>query len=337
MNDLELEISRFSPGEIDPTDRAEAWAEHVTNLQGEFTFHFDRGTRSFTGSSLVQHWGAQVVGRFSSTAMRYTRSARKASSDGDAGIRLIVPVRGHLGLSTGSDEIVDLVPGSVGLFPMDRAMMLEYGDRIVAVMATIPEDTLPSRLVSKIPPMLGRDRPMATLLASHVEKLNSLQGTMTPRQFMQSTELMFQHLTYILEEKREEDLVSAPPLTRRIHDAAVAGASDPDFSQATLAAVCGCSISSLYKALGDVTPADLLRTIRLENAFAFLRNDKRFPTISDVAIASGFNSLATFHRAFVKKYRTTPGDVREQYLSGGAVELNGVSSGMSQPSQSRQS
>lgn len=315
MNAIDFELTGFRPNDSDRENHAEEWKQHVTPLQGAFDFHFPgHPDEVFTGSSVVQRQGHRVLAQFTSTGMRYHRTARNAASDGDAGLRLVVPVAGRIGLTTGRDT-VDLAPGRVGVFRMDHPMALEHATGMVGLIATVPEGVIPGRLTDGMPPDLGQ-RPMAALLSSHMAQLNALRDTMTSRQFTQGTEVMFQLLRYALEGEEAEAPRNVCSIAEAARRHVLAHSDDPDLSMRSLAAACHCSVSQLYKSLDGVRPAELLRTTRLEKAWDRLR-DPRFRTIADIATASGFNHLTTFHQAFVHHFHITPGAARRQFLDGG--------------------
>ncbi|WP_154652504.1 hybrid sensor histidine kinase/response regulator transcription factor [Flavobacterium rivuli] len=76
----------------------------------------------------------------------------------------------------------------------------------------------------------------------------------------------------------------------------------------------GISASQLYrktKELFDMTPADLIRTIRLKYAAELLR--KNVFTVSEICYKSGFNNRSYFYREFKKTYNTTPKNYQLQY------------------------
>ncbi|WP_280360812.1 helix-turn-helix transcriptional regulator [Nocardia wallacei] len=309
MNDLDVELTGFSSEDADQDERPSAWRGFVTGLQGEFNFHFPR-QEAFTASSRVQRQGARVIGEFTSTRMRYDRTARNAAADGDPSLRLVLPLHGHIGLSAGG-ETVDLAPGEVGAFRMDFAMTMEYNTGMVAIMATVPDEVLPRRLAGKVPPNLGQ-RPMAAMLASHIQQLNALRESMTSLQFMQGTDLMYQMLRYALAEEEADARDDLLPIAMRARRYAWAYSDYSDYSVHSLAADCHCSLRQLHKSLGDIGPGELLRTIRLEKAWDRLR-DPLYRNVHEVAMASGFKHLITFHQAFLGHFGITPGKVRENY------------------------
>ncbi len=69
----------------------------------------------------------------------------------------------------------------------------------------------------------------------------------------------------------------------------------------------GISSSQLYrkvKQLFDLSPGDLIRTIRLKHAAELLQNSSL--TVSQVCYQSGFNNRSYFYREFKKMYDSTP-------------------------------
>jgi signal transduction histidine kinase/DNA-binding response OmpR family regulator/ligand-binding sensor domain-containing protein len=76
----------------------------------------------------------------------------------------------------------------------------------------------------------------------------------------------------------------------------------------------GISTSQLYRKTKEVfglTPADLIRTIRLKYAAELLR--KNILTVSEICYKSGFNNRSYFYREFKKTYNTTPKNYQLQY------------------------
>jgi len=76
----------------------------------------------------------------------------------------------------------------------------------------------------------------------------------------------------------------------------------------------GISNSQLYrkiKQIFNVTPSDLIRTIRLKHAAELLR--KNVLTVSEVCYQSGFNNRSYFYREFKKVYNVTPKNYQLKY------------------------
>lgn len=85
--------------------------------------------------------------------------------------------------------------------------------------------------------------------------------------------------------------------------------SDPEFSVEHLASEVALSSSQLYRRLTaeiGVAPSDLIREIRLDHSLMLLREQRG--TISEIAYASGFNSISYFGRCFRAHFGESPSE-----------------------------
>ncbi|MEP0547221.1 MAG: two-component regulator propeller domain-containing protein [Rhodothermales bacterium] len=93
----------------------------------------------------------------------------------------------------------------------------------------------------------------------------------------------------------------------RVREAVEARLGDEAFSVSSLAEEVGVSRGHLHrqlKALAGQTPTDLIRTARLERAAHLL--DGRAGSVSEIAYAVGFKSVAYFSDSFVRAYGCRP-------------------------------
>ena len=65
------------------------------------------------------------------------------------------------------------------------------------------------------------------------------------------------------------------------------------------------------KALSDMTPGELIKHIRLQQASALLKTSEL--TVAEIFYKSGFNNQSHFFREFKKKYHTSPSEFRAQF------------------------
>ncbi|MBD3581897.1 response regulator [Flavobacterium sp. D33] len=78
----------------------------------------------------------------------------------------------------------------------------------------------------------------------------------------------------------------------------------------------GISASQLYRKTKEIfglTPADLIRSMRLKFAAELLR--RNMLTVSEICYKSGFNNRSYFYREFKKVYKTTPKNYQMHYRS----------------------
>lgn len=100
---------------------------------------------------------------------------------------------------------------------------------------------------------------------------------------------------------------SATIILRRVRESVEAHLSDEEFSVERLAAVLGVSRGHLHRQLKELlgqTPSATIRIMRLERAAQLLA--ARSGTVSEVAYAVGFRSLAHFSNAFDAHYGCRP-------------------------------
>jgi signal transduction histidine kinase/AraC-like DNA-binding protein len=84
---------------------------------------------------------------------------------------------------------------------------------------------------------------------------------------------------------------------------------DSDFGVESFGKEVGMSHSQLYRkihALTDLTPVELIRTIRLKRAASLLK--QRYGNISDIAYETGFSSPSYFSECFQKQFGKSPSE-----------------------------
>ncbi|MEL7835281.1 two-component regulator propeller domain-containing protein [Fodinibius sp. Rm-B-1B1-1] len=97
------------------------------------------------------------------------------------------------------------------------------------------------------------------------------------------------------------------PFEQQVREVIETHLTDSDFTVLQLAeemAVDRSHLSRKLKAEAGVTPAKLIRDLRLERATVLLRKGE--DNISEIAYSIGFNSLSYFSRRFKEKYDVTP-------------------------------
>ncbi len=87
--------------------------------------------------------------------------------------------------------------------------------------------------------------------------------------------------------------------------------SDPDLQITELAAQMGLGQSQFtrkIKALTNYTPVELIRSLRLQKAKTMLLSTEK--TVSEIAFAVGFTSLAYFSKCYKDQFNVSPTDSR---------------------------
>jgi AraC-like DNA-binding protein len=88
--------------------------------------------------------------------------------------------------------------------------------------------------------------------------------------------------------------------------------ADPGLTPEKAAAALKMSVRQLHVLFepSSTTFGEYVRQRRLEECHAALMNPIGDRSVTDIALAWGFNSLATFHRNFRQAFGATPGEVR---------------------------
>lgn len=300
-------------------DRRDYWSVHVQENHGLMGFDF-AGARGFDGFTVVQR--SRGVGHnyqlveFGSRRIRYRRTARHARADGDRSARLVLPLKGAIGLSQGRNT-VSVPPGDVGVVRMDAPMGLAHDDGARALILSIPAGEVTRHLCGTAPLLLDKQRPLVSMLAASTRQLSAFAATMSAYEYIKGSEAVYSLLGSVLNQNstgRRGDLTDtalrAEFLIRNHSD-------DPRMSPGVLANRLQCSLRHLHRALKTVlgtTPAALLRTTRVERAHARLR-DPFFVTIDQVWSASGFQSASAFRAAFTEHYGVPPSRARNEAIA----------------------
>ena len=113
-----------------------------------------------------------------------------------------------------------------------------------------------------------------------------------------------------LEQVEQRDMAdNDQQLMERIMESVNKNLSDSEFSVEQLAADTGLSRSHLHrkmKEIAGISPSEFIRNIRLEQAARLLKERK--VNISQVAYTFGFNSPATFSKAFKQHFGQSPSE-----------------------------
>ncbi|MEM9161031.1 MAG: hybrid sensor histidine kinase/response regulator transcription factor, partial [Verrucomicrobiota bacterium] len=87
---------------------------------------------------------------------------------------------------------------------------------------------------------------------------------------------------------------------------------DCEFSVEEFARMMGMSRSTFYRkfqAIANISPADFIKSYRLEKATTFLLNGS---SVSEAAYKAGYTEASPFYRAFKKKFGCTPSEYRKR-------------------------
>ncbi len=298
-------VRRTSTLDVAEGERAEFWAEHVRANHCRMDYRFSR-SGGFRGRTAVQRGGGYQIVEFRSDAIGYLRSPRLLSRDPDEEVRLVLPLRGAVGVQVG-DTATTVRRGSAGLLAPDEPFGIDHDVDLHALIFTLPLAELPRARAGRIDVTSGLGPVFAGLLGRAATQRDQLTAPQFETVCRQAVELL-QLLT----------APDVPPAGRAVVEQAFRAhvartADDPLLTGAAVAAALGWSLRQVQVALQDAgaTPSEVIRAQRLRNAHRRLLDPSlHHATVADIAFASGFSSTSAFADAFRRHYGSAPGELR---------------------------
>ena len=205
-----------------------------------------------------------------------------------------------------------LLPGTMTFLDSTRPFTLEFSGSFSQVVVQIPRILLPGRSLVGVTALELDDRGPGRLVADFLLGLDRQQ-----RDVPAVAAALLPHAVGLLESvldltTRDSATQTSAGLTRqRIHRFVRQHVHDPSLDATGVAAGCGLSRRTLYRALAadGETLTTLIRRLRVARAQRLLRDRPTLP-LAVVAAQSGFGGAAQLHRAFQSVVGMTPGTYR---------------------------
>ncbi|WP_433200614.1 helix-turn-helix domain-containing protein [Nocardia sp. CA-107356] len=296
-------------------DRREHWRDYLLRRQGTFGLAFsDRdNNRNFGWKTIAQAVGDLQIVRFSSDPVHYHRTARDAKADGDDGFRLMLPVHGEFRLRQGDDAGI-FRPGDVALIRWDSGVIMRQDAPLDALIMTVPAHSVDHDLAGDAPLALDASRPLIASLVGQMSQLHANHGQWTSHDFSIAYRSALFLLEGVLHPTRAVTEQGHAFLAAQAREKMETHADEPNLTLEAVAEMCKVSHRTLHTALTEtfgVTPAALLRKIRLDRAYQRLSKPGRVD-MNWVVRAAGYTSVRGFSDAFRRQHEQTPRELREQ-------------------------
>lgn len=311
-------ISRavWSTADVAVGDAFEYWSDVICDTLVNVATRMT-GEAPFAGR--VEHAALDGVGLSTvvSGAQQVARTKRMVVRDQEE-LLLVNIQTGGRSLAKQDGRSTALQPGMMTFLDSTRPYTLEFSGTFSQLVVRIPRTLLPGRSLAGVT-ALELDGP-GRLVSEFLVGLDRQQ-----RDDPAASAALLPHTVGLLESVLDWATRGSVPqtstaLTReRIQRFVQQHIQDPALDVATVAAGCGLSRRSLFRALaaeGESLTA-LVRRLRVARAQRVLRARPDLP-LAAVAVQCGFGGAAQLHRAFRSIIGMTPGTYRAVAMDGGA-------------------
>lgn len=308
----------WSTAEVAESDAFAYWIDVVCDALVHAAVR-PTGEAPFTAS--IEHVALEGIG-FTTAAsgpQQVTRTKRQIATSRDELLLVNIQTAGR-SLVRQDGRSARLLPGNMTFLDSTRPYSLEYSEPSSLVVVQIPHALLPGRSLTGATALELGERGPGRLVSHFLLGLERQQ-----RDEPQAAAALVPHTVGLLESVLDWATRSTPAgnsaaaLAREgIHRFVRQHIQDRQLDAASVAAACGLSRRSLFRALEDdgesLTP--LIRRLRIERAGRLLRARPDLP-LAVIAAQSGFGGPEQLHRAFQSVLGTTPGTYRAMAASDG--------------------
>ncbi|MGX9965024.1 helix-turn-helix domain-containing protein [Roseomonas sp. F4] len=297
----------------------EAACRHFYQFQPCRFDHASGYEASLSGS----RFGAFSLVAFQAPAHDWLRGRQEVARTDDETYSLVAscPAAAALVRAEGDAEVA-LRPGDLGLTSSSIPQTVRQQGRAAFHLVKFPrallDPMLPTRARGRLPRKLIRgESGLGAVICRYFESLLREAPRMEPT----TTEAALRHLIGLVGLHQADSPQPTPEGQQALRAARLAEAqrfverhlADPALDSARAAAALHISVrqlSLLFEPTGESFARHVTRR-RLENACALLRGPcGRGRKVADIAFSCGFDSVATFYRAFTRAYGVSPGAMR---------------------------
>ncbi|WP_204358650.1 helix-turn-helix domain-containing protein [Streptosporangium sp. 'caverna'] len=281
-----------------------------------------RSTSEAPFAGRIEHAALDGIGLSTvvSGAQQVVRTDRMIARDQEEFLLVIIQTGGR-SLTRQDGRAATLLPGTMTFLDSTRPYTLEFSGIFSQLVVRIPRRLLPGRGLTGATALELDGRGPGRLVSDFLVGLDRQQ-----RDDPAVAAVLLPHAVGLLESvldwatRGSIAQTSAAALAReRIHRFVRERIQDPALDAATVAAGCGLSRRSLFRALAadEESLTELIRRLRVTRARRLLRDRPDLP-LAVVAAQSGFGGAAQLHRAFRSVVGMTPGTYRAAATDGGA-------------------
>ncbi|HEX6994266.1 MAG TPA: helix-turn-helix domain-containing protein [Gammaproteobacteria bacterium] len=304
---------------VSTRERAEFWTDLISRNVTPIAIE-PGASRPLRGEIRARAVGGLVIAQVSGQGVRASHTRAHIARARSHVYSACVHIAGHALISRGS-EMIALEPGDVFITDSRALFTLDLDRPWRHLDLTLPTGWLDGRLVHARPlaGVVLRDRPLARLWASHLAAGFALAEELSP----DAATLFARHSVELLAQLLDESRTGDAAMTEASGAATFMSAcrviatrcTDPLLTPATIAREIGVSSRTLARAFAARNETVMRRVFdeRIARAARLLASpeyDRR--SITDIALACGFNDPSHFGRVFFRKMQMTPSQWRRR-------------------------
>lgn len=313
-----MPVSVFDAAAAPADEQFDCFYAAVAREVGRMTPSRLAASGPFPARVIARRLGPRAVCRIAAPSHDAARTAADVAADGCDDLQVTLMLSGARGVQPGwrgaEDRVWSAGAGRLFLSPTWRPFRLRGGGAAYqGVKIVLPTDA-PFRAklerVAARPEAAAGHRLAGVTRAACLALARGLGGA--PDAEIEALVGVVERLVLAMADDAAERALEDHDavLRHRVLHEIEAGAGDPDFDLAALAARARVSprrAQRLLAAQGE-TFSDLLRAARLERARRAIAGGRR--PIQQIAWESGYAELSAFHRAFRRRFGATPGAMR---------------------------
>ncbi|WP_157106419.1 helix-turn-helix domain-containing protein [Nocardia alba] len=299
---------------VSAADRIDYWSVHSRMNQGDMRLGF-ASPQQFAGTMRVQRGAGFQLVDATADAVDYIRTRRQALCD-EYGTALLIISHGADIVISHRDNEIGVPCGRLGLLDMGRPLSVSIpaGTRVWAVGVPgeyVPRDTFRD----DTPRLLGAERGSTAAVLALSRTISDHSGSLSGHEFAEISARSMELLNLALHTSSRAEQSQSAALAHTARSYIAERSSDPRLTPDSVAVHLGCSRRKLeysLRSIGASAPARLIADTRAERAYRRLTDTQENASISEIAYASGFDALSTFHRSFARRFGRSPTEVRRR-------------------------
>ena len=294
-------------------DSTDTWARSITD--NFISLSVTPANARFQGTLDAAGLGEGItITRVENTPAVVSRTRKGALADACDDVLILTPLHGAVTVSQ-ADTRQRVTPGMASVHVAEQPYVLTFDEPGEVLVLQAPRRFAPAVTLSSRVRLAAssRARPLVSVFRAFLEEAltvsDRLSGVEIESIRHTATSLALAILTDSAADQPSPDSAA---IALRAQAYIRAHLADPDLTPAHVAAYFHVSLRYLQLAFGnlDSTPAQYIRTVRLEHAQHLLRNTTGGRlSVAAVAAAVGYEE-GTFYRAYKAMYGHTPGDDR---------------------------